>query len=172
MIRLYSFYKLEKICKLCQVAIPLFFSHVKIRAQWQWREHVIFIVRFPLLSNSEQMLNQLVNHNRGGQKVGCLHSSLHKIFLDEDEGILPLLNEFVATTCQNWKIAQFSKSFKIVKKAPNHVLNSGKNRYRVFWTESKTWKKFIMPMFGRKKFSRHVCVFLRFWKSEKIRFCL
>ena len=33
------------------------------------QEHVIFIMRFPLLSNSEQMLIQLINHNRRGQKV-------------------------------------------------------------------------------------------------------
>ena len=35
-------------------------------------------------------------------------------------------------TCQKWKIAQFSKSSKIVNFAPNHVLNGGKNSYRLF----------------------------------------
>ena len=62
-------------------------------------------------------------------------------------------------TCQKWKIEQFSKSSKIIKSASNHVLNSGKNSYRLFWPESKVWKKFIMPMFGRMNFWRHVCVF-------------
>ena len=35
-------------------------------------------------------------------------------------------------TCQKWKIKQFSKESKIVNSTPNHVLNSGKNSYRVF----------------------------------------
>ena len=40
-------------------------------------------------------------------------------------------------TCQKWKIAQLSKSSKIINSAPNHILNSGKNSYRVFEPESK-----------------------------------
>ena len=40
-------------------------------------------------------------------------------------------------TCQKWKIAQLSKSSKIINSAPNHVLNSGKNSYRVFDLKSK-----------------------------------
>ena len=39
--------------------------------------------------------------------------------------------------CQKWKIKQFSESSKIVNSAPNHVLNSGKNSYRMFEPESK-----------------------------------
>ena len=74
-------------------------------------------------------------------------------------------------TCQKWKIEQFSKTSKIIKTAPNHVLNSRKNSYRVFEPESKEWKKFIMPMFGKMNFSCHGCVFYHFWKSEKIHFC-
>ena len=38
---------------------------------------------------------------------------------------------------QKWKIKQFSKGFKIVNSAPNHILNSEKNSYRVFDPESK-----------------------------------
>ena len=35
-----------------------------------------------------------------------------------------------------WMKWQFSKSFKIVNFAPNQVLNSDKNRYRMFEPES------------------------------------
>ena len=40
-------------------------------------------------------------------------------------------------SCKKWKIKEFSKSSKIVNSASNHVLNSGKNSYRMFEPESK-----------------------------------
>ena len=47
------------------------------------------------------------------------------------------LEKITLKTCKKWKIRQFSKRSKIVGSTPNHVLNSGKNSYRVYEPESK-----------------------------------
>ena len=71
---------------------------------------------------------------------------------------------------KNGKSHNFQKALKSSKKL-QIMFWIAKNRCRVFWPESKIWKNFIMPMFGRKKFSRHVCVFCVFKKVKKLRFC-
>ena len=54
-----------------------------------------------------------------------------------DKYIIATDDTDIEKACQKWKIKEFSKSSKFVNSAPNHVLNSGKNSYRMFEPESK-----------------------------------
>ena len=73
-------------------------------------------------------------------------------------------------TCQKWKITQFWKSSKIINSAPNHVLNSRKNSYRVFDLKSKKSWKFIKPFFKNHKYRCQGALLTWFQKSEKMDF--
>ena len=102
--------------------------------------------------------------------VFCIGNSLIKLRFIEDLNASKYRknNEKIMCPCKIWIFWRCSKIFKT---HPNRILNSGKNRYWVFYLFFKNVGNSINTILIYLKFSCHTCFFACLWNMEKMDFC-